>query len=310
MSDNSEPARPAVPPVVAALAAHVQGVLAARLIGVYLGGSASMGDFASASSDWDVLVVTDGWLTDRHLAALGVLHRTLLEERPEAERIEGDYAPLEAIVPRGTTVPVPGIRRGVFVPRSGEVMLSADNIANMRLHGIPVRGPATHEILPVVPARDVRAAVREMILDAPAACGSEIEAADEILDLARSLRALETGLPTTKSEGAAWALQNLEPRWHPAIRRALAARRGEPIPAEDRLLRTALAAMVRATQGAVSETCGAEATASGCTADGCHSSGREESGARLVDNRLATECGDGFGRRRAGTRDDPRNRIP
>lgn len=251
MSDRSGAPDQTIPPVVAALAARVEGVLAARLVGVYLGGSASMGDFAPASSDWDVLVVTDGWLDDGRLAALGDLHRSLLEERPEADRIEGDYAPLEAIVPRGTTVPVPGIRHGIFVPRSAEIMLSADNIANMRLHGIPVRGPAPHEVLPEVTARDVRAAVREMILDAPAACGSEREAADEVLDLARSLRALETGLPTTKSEGAAWALESVDPQWHAAIRRALVARRGDPIPAEDRLLRAALAAMVRAAREAV-----------------------------------------------------------
>ena len=45
-----------IPSVVVALAEGLARVLGPRLVGVYLGGSISMGDFAPATSDYDVLV--------------------------------------------------------------------------------------------------------------------------------------------------------------------------------------------------------------------------------------------------------------
>jgi hypothetical protein len=50
-------------------------------------------------------------------------------------------------------------------------------------------------------------------------------AADDVLNDVRSLRAMHTGMPCTKSEGASWAVTNLPVRWQPAIQAALAIRR-------------------------------------------------------------------------------------
>jgi hypothetical protein len=55
-----------------------------------------------------------------------------------------------------------------------------------------------------------------------------------------------TGRPTTKSQGAAWALARLDEPWHELIRRAVAVRSGETVAADDGRLRTALPAMARA----------------------------------------------------------------
>jgi hypothetical protein len=49
---------PPIPPVVQALADQVVTLLTERVVGVYLGGSYSTGDFSFATSDFDVLVVT------------------------------------------------------------------------------------------------------------------------------------------------------------------------------------------------------------------------------------------------------------
>lgn len=230
----------AIPAVVAALAKGLALVLGGRLVGVYLGGSFSMGDFAAASSDYDILVILDDDLTPLDLDAVATLHRGLVEEYPDAVRLEGDYAPRRLLVAQGTTAPIPGVLGGRFEADVSEIMLSADNIANMRSEGIAVHGPPAFEVLPAVTPDEVREAVRGFITDDVTAGSTELEAASEILNLVRSLRALESGQPATKSQGAAWALAHLDVRWHPIVCRALALRDGVPVDDSDRTLRNAL----------------------------------------------------------------------
>lgn len=232
-----------IPAVVWELADGLRRVLGEQLLGIYLGGSWSMGDFVPSSSDDDVLVVVAAAFTGDQLAALARLHRRLRRMNPDAVRLEGDYAPRPMLIPSGTTAPVPGFRRGVFIPSSSEIMLSADNLANFRKDGRTVLGPPPKQLLPEVSPDDVRAAVRAMLAEIPVVVATEAEAANAILNLLRSWCALESGEPTSKSQGAAWALARLDPRWHPAIHRALAARRGEPIPTASRLLREFLLAL-------------------------------------------------------------------
>ena len=209
------------------LARGLRTILADRLIGVYLGGSASMGDFCEASSDVDFLVVTDGHLTPAESDAIDRLHDDLRQKTSYGVRLEGDYAPRDLLTPEGTVAPVPECRHGVFHPSAEEVMLSADNIFNIRHHGIPFFGPDPRQVLPPVGPEHVRVAVRAMLRDGPDHCDTPDRAAPEILDLLRSLCALERGVPVTKSDGATWGLVNLDARWQPTIRSALAVRQGQ-----------------------------------------------------------------------------------
>lgn len=235
-----------VPPVVAALADGLARILGKRLVGVYVGGSLSMGDFVRATSDFDVLIVTEGHFAPRDIRAIEDLHRRLVMDDPDAQRLDGDYVPRHLLEPRGTSSPVPGFQRGQFKPDVQEIMLSADNIANLRDSGIAVHGPPADTVLPPVTRDDVRAAVLDMLSEGPGPCLTEEDAAAEVLNLARSLRALESGQPTTKSQGAAWALAHLDEQWHEVVRRAEAVRRGQPVAKDDVRLRTALPAMDRA----------------------------------------------------------------
>src|SRR5438105_3731185 len=102
-----------VPAVVAALSDELVRALGERVVGVYLGGSYAMGDFVGASSDYDVLVVTEGVLTRQEFEKLERLHERLLEDfGTEAQRLEVGYAPRALLVPTGTTQPVPGFEYG------------------------------------------------------------------------------------------------------------------------------------------------------------------------------------------------------
>lgn len=206
------------------LANGLQSILGGRLVGLYLGGSLALGDFCEASSDLDFLAVTDGALSPEDLLAVGMFHGELAERHPIAIRLEGDYAPREYLVADGTTVPVPGCERGVFLPKVGEIMLSADNIYNMRENGIAIAGPHPRDLLPEVSPDQVRRAIRLMLADGPGSCDSPEEAADGILNLCRSLCALQSGIPTTKSAGALWAQEHLDHRWGPIVDKAMAIR--------------------------------------------------------------------------------------
>lgn len=228
-----------------ALTDGLRKILGGQLLGVYLGGSAAMGDFCDASSDLDFLVVTDGPLSIEDALAVQLLHKDLLRRHPYAVRLEGDYAPRQVLVPEGTSEPVPGCERGKFLPRVGEIVLSADNIANMRECGIPFFGPEPGDLLPAVSPDQVRAAVRMMLTQGIAPCDTAAEAAATMLGVLRSACALEEGRPATKSEGAAWGLLNLEAQWHAAVAAAVAVRNGQEVPGDGDLVRSALPGIER-----------------------------------------------------------------
>jgi hypothetical protein len=134
-----------------------------------------------------------------------------------------------------------------------EIMLSADNIANIRESGIVVHGAHPAGVLPLVTPTEVRAAVLEMLHEGPGHCETEQEAAVEVLNLVRSLCALDNGRPTTRSQGVAWSLIHLDEHWHEVVRRADEIRHGASIPQDDARMRTALPAMNRALRPHYSE---------------------------------------------------------
>jgi hypothetical protein len=219
------------------LADGLHAILGDRLVGVYLGGSLSLGDYCAASSDLDFLVVTRGALDPEDSLAVGLLHKDLLKRDPDtAGRLEGDYAPLEVLVPEGTTEPVPGCERGKFLPKVGEIMLSADNIANMRADGITFFGSSPADVLPPVTPEQVRDAVRAMLAGGLGPCETPVQIAAELLGLLRSAYALEHGVPVSKSEGGRWGLEHLPSGWHRAIAAALAIRCSAPTPDEEAAL--------------------------------------------------------------------------
>jgi len=238
VTDTPSPAL--VPDILHALARGLAEILHDRLLGLYLGGSAAAGDFAVATSDYDFLAVTAGDLAPGDLQILERLRQELLRTSKDATRLEGEYAPRHLLIPHGTRSPVPGVFHGQFVSNVDQIMLSADNIADMRLHGITVLGPPPAELLPDVTTDDVRAAVLNMLRDGPHNCATEIDAASELLNLVRSACALESGQPATKRQGELWARSHLEHTWHPIIQQAQNVRHGHQAAVGYRTLRNAV----------------------------------------------------------------------
>jgi hypothetical protein len=99
-------------------------------------------------------------------------------------------------------------------------------------------------LLPLVAPDQVRAAVRDMLAEHPEVT-DERSAAKELLDVARSLAALETGRPTSHAAGLRWALANVDAKWLDALRHAADVRAGAAVDARDDRLRAALSAWRR-----------------------------------------------------------------
>ena len=215
---------------------RVREVLEERLVGVYVGGSYSTGEFVPGS-DYDIAVILAAEPMDRDVARLRALHESFAAEDAESLLLEGDYIARDTLIPEGTAVPAWWFRRGTL--REREFMMSADNVANLGRDGIAAYGPPARGVFPAVSADQIRAAVREMMAETPD-LSTEAAAARELLDLARSLRALESGEPTSRAAGFAWALEHLDRRWHASLQRAADVRAGAAIDAGDDRLRRAV----------------------------------------------------------------------
>lgn len=211
-------------------------ILGSRLIGVYLGGSLALGDFADSTDNLDFLVVTDGPLSPEDLVGMSQLHRELRDRHPYASRLEGDYASLEVIVPTGTACPVPGCERGVFLPRVGEVVLTSLTLETLRQRGIIVYGAHPREVLPPISPAEIRQAAADLLTELPRAGATPAETAALLLNRLRSAQSLETGELSTKSGAVEWALSRLDPSWHGTIKAAVAMRLGEATPEDEALL--------------------------------------------------------------------------
>jgi hypothetical protein len=183
------------------------------------------------------MVVTEDDPDAQAVIRLRSYHRDLARSDADSLRLEGDYTPRGWITAEGTTSPTWWFRDGEL--REPAPMLSADNIANLRTHGIAVFGPPPHQLLPAVTPDQVRAAVREMLAEEPDVT-DERSAAKELLDIARSLAALETGDPTSHAAGLRWAATKVEVRWLDALHRAAEVRAGAVVDARDDRLRRAL----------------------------------------------------------------------
>ena len=86
------------------LLAGVQTILREKLVGFYLCGSLSLGDFDPQSSDVDFLIVTTEDLSGKVLEELRDMHASIASSGlPYAHRLEGSYIPRAAL--RRTSAP-------------------------------------------------------------------------------------------------------------------------------------------------------------------------------------------------------------
>ncbi|HET9014738.1 MAG TPA: aminoglycoside adenylyltransferase domain-containing protein [Thermomicrobiaceae bacterium] len=223
---------PDVNALLAVLLERVRAVLGADLVGMYLFGSLSLGDFDPASSDVDVVVATARRLPEEKVAALGRVHGEIAASGlPWSGRLEGRYLPPDVLrrhQPGPARYPTIGIDWGFGLGRVGPDWIVERHIVRER--GVVVWGQDPKFLIDPVSPDDLRRAVIEAALDfwGEQLAGPEPEwlrtreyQAFARLTMCRIHYTLERGAAASKPVAAAWAMAAL-PEWAPLIERALA----------------------------------------------------------------------------------------
>ncbi len=221
---------PEVNAVLHLLLKEVREVLGAELVGMYLYGSLSLGDFAPESSDIDFLVVTEHELPNEIVAALGALHtRIAASGLTWAKKLEGSYMPRAALRrydPSNNRHPTIGADWAFGIHEHGEDWVIERFI--VREHGVVLWGPTPKTLIDPVSPADLRAAVRDALLgfwraqlDTPEWLRTRDYQAFAILTMCRARYTLAHGTVVSKPTAAAWAQQNVPPPWPSLIAKAL-----------------------------------------------------------------------------------------
>ena len=213
------------------LLTKVQAVLHEKLVGFYLYGSLSLGDFDPAASDIDFLVVTTEELSGELLEHLRDMHAGIAASGlHRADRLEGSYiprAPLRRYDPHDARHPTIGVDWEFHVGQHGSNWVIERYI--VREHGVVLWGPSPRTLIDPIPPHELRQAVCEQLRDFwhPQLVGPEwLRPRDyqsfAVLTLCRALYTLSQGTVASKPAAAAWAQKALDPQWRPIIEQALA----------------------------------------------------------------------------------------
>lgn len=203
-------------------AATHQDILGDNLIGVYLQGSAAVGDM-DIYSDVDFIVVIDHPLNEHELADLQQMTTRFYDRKDEnhwAEHLEGSYFPIDVLQTTDQ------LSTKLIYNDNGSSELEWDTHCNtvvvrwcLREYGIALVGPAADTLLDPIPADLLRDEVRAVMVD----WGEEILARDDDMNCfyqqfisvsyCRMLHTLATGRVYSKPAGIDWARENLDSKW-------------------------------------------------------------------------------------------------
>jgi predicted nucleotidyltransferase len=223
---------PDVNKILNLLLTSVQGILGNQLVGVYLYGSLSSGDFDPETSDIDFLVVTTSTLSDKAIAELRSMHQRIWKsELKWASKLEGSYIPKRDIRRHDPhSAPCPTVNEGKFyLDKRGSDWIIQRHV--IREQGTVLLGPDPKTLIEPVSPEDIRHAAKGVLqewwlpmLEDPSWLknhGSEYHAF-AILTMCRALYAMKHGTIVSKPMAARWAQKELGERWSQVIERSLA----------------------------------------------------------------------------------------
>jgi hypothetical protein len=209
---------------------RVRGILVDQLVGMYLYGSLSLGDFDPESSDVDFLFVTEGEIAHDTLDALRRMHADIASSGLRyAQKLEGSYIPRAALRrydPTNALHPTLGVDWDFGLGQHGTNWIVERHI--VREHGVAVWGAPPETLIDPVPRRNLQAATCAMLtefwaqqLDGAAWLEPRDYQAFAALTMCRALYTLSEGDVISKPQAAAWALRALGAEWRPLIERAM-----------------------------------------------------------------------------------------
>lgn len=235
MISNRPTAYPDVNKILNMLLANVTRILANELVGMYLYGSLSSGDFDPETSDIDFLVVTTSTLSNKTIGELEAMHHRMWESGEKwASKLEGSYIPRREIRrhdPRSS--PCPTVNEGKFyLDTRGSDWIIQRHI--IREQGVILVGPDPKTLIDPVNPGDLRRSVKGILnewwfpmLEDPTWLknhGTEYHAF-AILTLCRAIYTLENGAIVSKPVAARWVQSKLNEDWKQVIDQALQAQK-------------------------------------------------------------------------------------
>lgn len=203
---------------------HLHATFADELVGVYLYGSAVLGDFEPASSDVDLMIACACEVEPR-LGAIDALHRALVRAHPAFDdRIDAVFVPVDALRDFHTRVRTlafvsPG--EPLHLRETGEVWVL--NWHLLREQGVELFGPPASALIAATTSDDFVFAVRAHLRGWPGWIGESDRPgfhAYAVLTICRALHARRTGTQASKPQAACWTTREY-PQWAALIDAAL-----------------------------------------------------------------------------------------
>jgi len=226
---------PEINQVLDLLLKNTSQVLGNQLVGMYLYGSLSSGDFDLDSSDIDFLVVTTSTLPNKTIEDLETMHHRIWNSGMKwAAKLEGSYIPKREIRKQDPrSGPCPTVNEGRFyLDRRGSDWIIQRHI--IREQGAIIIGPDPKSLIDPVDGKELRRAVKGVLnewwfpmLEDPTWLkehGSEYHAFT-ILTMCRALYTLENGTIVSKPVAARWVQGKLGEDWNKVIDQALLAQK-------------------------------------------------------------------------------------
>jgi predicted nucleotidyltransferase len=216
---------PAIESLLVSIRKAILAVAGSSLVGLYLFGSLTDGDFDAAVSDVDLIaVLADGpseWLVVR----LGRMHEDLARAHPDwDDRIEVIYIARQGLVNcRTSTTTI-----GVISPGEPFHVVEAgrDWILNWypaRENGVRLIGPPIESLIPPIQSGEYIEEVRRSLVASATRIADDAPPGGQayaILTMCRGLYAIRFGERLSKAAAASWAQQEF-PQWAGLIRQAL-----------------------------------------------------------------------------------------
>lgn len=208
------------------LLSRMRHILQERLVGLYLYGSLTTGDFDPARSDIDLLAATSSDVSDAEFDALHDMHLGFAQDNPVwDDRIDVQYLSVAALRTfRTQRSPIAIISAGepFHMMEAGKEWLL--NWYVVREEGVALFGPPAGALIGPITWEEYAGCVRDYAVEVAHRMKDVRDRKGQayaILTMCRALRLHRTGERVSKRQAALWAQDEL-PQWSSLIQSALA----------------------------------------------------------------------------------------
>lgn len=210
------------------LLSRMRNILQEKLVGLYVYGSLTTGDFDPESSDVDLLAATSSDVSNTEFDALRAMHLDFARDNPVwDDRIDVQYLSVAALRTfRTQRSPIAIISAGepFHMTEAGKEWLL--NWYVVREEGVALFGPPAEALIGPITWEEYAGCVRDYaveVADRMKSVRDRKGQAYAILTMCRALCAQRTGEKVSKRQAAQWAQEEL-PQWSGLIESALAGR--------------------------------------------------------------------------------------